>query len=92
MNIKSITKMAFQSILSNKMRTFLTMLGIIIGVFSVVVLISIGQGATSGVTENISSMGSNIISVNIKGRRSALDYNDVYNIEALEGIKNLTPV
>jgi len=92
MNIKSITKMAFQSILSNKMRTFLTMLGIIIGVFAVVVLISIGQGATSGVTDNISSMGSNIISVNIMGRRASLDYNDVYDIEALEGVKNLTPV
>ena len=92
MNIKSITKMAFQSILSNKMRTFLTMLGIIIGVFAVVVLISIGQGATSGVTDNISSMGSNIISVNIMGRRASLDYNDVYDIEVLEGVKNLTPV
>lgn len=92
MNIKSIIKMAFQSILSNKIRTFLTMLGIIIGVFSVVVLISIGQGATSGVTENISSMGSNIINVNIMGRRSALDYKDVYDIELLTGIKSLTPV
>ncbi len=92
MNIKSVTKMAFQSILSNKMRTFLTMLGIIIGVFSVVVLISIGQGATSGVADSISSMGSNIINVNIRGRRSALKYNDTYDIEVLEGVKSATPV
>lgn len=92
MNIKSVTKMAFQSILSNKMRTFLTMLGIIIGVFSVVVLISIGQGATSGVTDSISSMGSNIISVNIMGRRSAMKFNDVYDLEELEGVKSVTPV
>lgn len=92
MNIKSVTKMAFQSILSNKMRTFLTMLGIIIGVFSVVVLISIGQGATSGVTESISSMGSNIISVNVFNRRKSIDFKDVYDFEKLEGVKKVTPV
>lgn len=92
MNIKSVTKMAFQSIFSNKMRTFLTMLGIIIGVFAVVVLISIGQGATSGVTESISSMGSNIISVNIFGRRASFDYRDVREFEKLEGVKSVTPV
>ncbi|HAQ39508.1 MAG TPA: ABC transporter permease [Clostridiales bacterium] len=92
MNIKSVTKMAFQSILSNKMRTFLTMLGIIIGVFSVVVLISIGQGATSGVADSISSMGSNIISINIFGRRASIKFNDVYDFEKLDGVKSVTPV
>lgn len=92
MNIKSITKMAFQSILSNKMRTFLTMLGIIIGVFSVVVLISLGQGATSGVTESISSMGSNIISVSVFGKRESINYSDVNEFEKLEGVKSVTPV
>ncbi len=92
MNIKSITKMAFQSILSNKMRTFLTMLGIIIGVFAVVVLISIGQGATSGVTESISSMGSNIISVNVFNRRKSIEFNDVNDFEKIEGVLKVTPV
>lgn len=92
MNIKSITKMAFQSILSNKMRTFLIMLGIIIGVFSVVVLISIGQGATSGVSDSISSMGSNIISVSIMGRRQRFYYRDLDGFENIEGVKSITPV
>lgn len=92
MNIQSVTKMAFQSILSNKMRTFLTMLGIIIGVFAVVVLISIGQGATSGVTDSISSMGSNIISINVFDRRKSVDFNDVNDFEKIEGVKNVTPV
>ncbi len=92
MNIKSVTKMAFQSIISNKMRTFLTMLGIIIGVFAVIVLISLGQGATAGVTDSISSMGSNIISVNVFDRKKSIDFNDVYEFEKLEGVKNVTPV
>lgn len=92
MNIISVTKMAFQSIFSNKMRTFLTMLGIIIGVFAVVVLISIGQGATSGVTESISSMGSNIISVNVFDRRKSIDFKDINEFSKLEGVKSVTPV
>lgn len=92
MNIKSVTKMAFQSILSNKLRTFLTMLGIIIGVFSVVVLISIGQGATSGVMESMSSMGSNTISVNIMGKTQSFNYKDVNEFEKLQGVKSVTPV
>lgn len=92
MNIKSVLKMAFQSIISNKMRTFLTMLGIIIGVFSVIVLISIGQGATASVIDSISSMGSNIISVNVFDRRKSFDYKDLTEIENLKGVKYLTPV
>lgn len=91
-NIGSIVKMAFQSILSNKLRTFLTMLGIIIGVFSVIVLVSIGQGATAGVTNSISSMGSNIISVSVTDRRKNIKYDDIYELEKLDGVKNVTPV
>ncbi|MDD3340100.1 MAG: ABC transporter permease [Lachnospiraceae bacterium] len=58
-------KMALASIASNKMRSFLTMLGIIIGVVSLVVLVSIANGATSSVTESISSMGTNLLTVTI---------------------------
>lgn len=74
------------------MRTFLTMLGIIIGVFSVIVLISIGQGATASVIDNISSMGSNIISVNMFGRRRTFDYKDLAQVEKLKGVKYVSPV
>jgi len=77
MNIKNIIKMALQSVVSNKMRTFLTMLGIIIGVLSVIVLISLGQGATASVVDSISSMGSNVISVNVLGRNKSFEYKDI---------------
>ena len=62
-------KMAFSAIWSNKARSFLTMLGVIIGVVSVTVLISIGEGATSSVTDSISSMGTNLLQANIQTRR-----------------------
>ncbi len=58
-------KMALKSIAGNKMRAFLTMLGIIIGVFSLVVLVSLVNGATSTVTDTISSLGTDMLTVSI---------------------------
>jgi putative ABC transport system permease protein len=58
-------KMAWKSIVSNKLRSFLTMLGIIIGVFSLVVLVSLVNGATTSVTDSISSLGTNLLSVTV---------------------------
>ncbi len=58
-------KMALKSIAGNKMRAFLTMLGIIIGVFSLVVLVSLVGGATGTVTDTISAMGTDMLTVSI---------------------------
>ena len=55
--------MAFQAIVRNALRSFLTALGIIIGVGSVVVMVHLGQSATRSVTEEISSIGSNLLFV-----------------------------
>ena len=63
-------KMALKAIAGNKMRSFLTMLGVVIGVMAVVVLVSIGQGANSSVVESIEGMGTNLISANILARRT----------------------
>ena len=59
-------KMAWSAITSNKMRSFLTMLGIIIGVMSLVVLVSLVNGATGAVTSEIGSLGNDMISVTIR--------------------------
>ena len=55
--------MAFASLTSNKMRAMLTMLGIIIGVGSVITLTAIGQGASKAVSDRINSMGTNMIQI-----------------------------
>ena len=68
MQIMQTVSMAFKAIGANKVRAFLTMLGVIIGVMSVTVLIAIGQGTTASVTESISSMGTNLLTVNISSR------------------------
>ena len=59
-------KMAIRSISSNKMRAILTMLGIIIGVMALVVLVSLVSGATTSVTDAISGLGSNLLTVTIE--------------------------
>lgn len=58
-------KLAIKSILSNKMRSFLTMLGIIIGVASVIILVSLVNAYMSYMTESFASMGTNQITVNV---------------------------
>ena len=69
MNPVETIKMAFKAIWANKVRSFLTMLGVIIGVMSVTVLMGIGQGTTSSVTDSIASMGTNMLTVSIQTRR-----------------------
>ncbi len=69
-------KMALKSISGNKLRAFLTMLGIIIGVVALVVLVSLVNGATSSVTDAVSNLGSNLLTVTIsdnKGKPVKLD-------------------
>jgi putative ABC transport system permease protein len=63
MKQKTLLKLAWQSILKNKMRTVLTMLGIVIGVGSVIVMVAVGNGAQTQIQKQISSLGTNLILV-----------------------------
>lgn len=56
--------------MSNKVRSLLTMLGVIIGVSAVIILVSLGEGTSKSITERIQSMGTNMLTVNIMGRGS----------------------
>ena len=87
MNFLAAAKLAIKGIMSNKVRSFLTMLGVIIGVCTVIILVSVGKGATASVTERISSMGSNLISVNVRGMgaKTSLNAADIQKIAELPG-------
>lgn len=63
MNTTNLFKIAFKAIASNKMRSFLTMLGIIIGVASVITMLAIGQGSKASIQKQIAEMGSNMIMI-----------------------------
>lgn len=94
MDILQTLKLAFRGIIDNKLRSFLTMLGIIIGVTSVIALVSIGQGATSKVTEQIESMGSNLLTINIMGRgpNTTLSYDNVMEFSSSPYISGVAPL
>lgn len=86
-------KMAWKSISSNKMRSFLTMLGIIIGVMSLVVLVSLASGAASSVNSRISEIGSNLLTVNVKDDKgSPLKLEDIAKLAESGEIKDAAPV
>ncbi len=91
MFIQSI-KMAWESITSNKMRSFLTMLGVIIGVMSLVVMVALVDGATGAVTDEITSLGSDMVLVTIlDDKGSPLRLSDLTGLESLDGVNRVAP-
>ncbi len=93
MKVLQCLKMAMSAILANKMRSFLTMLGIIIGVLSVTVLVAIGQGTTSDTISRITSLGTNLITVRNNARRMVqLDLSDIESLRGVGGVNQVAPV
>ncbi len=86
-------KMALKAISGNKMRSFLTILGVIIGVVAIVVLVAIAQGANASVVSRIESMGTNLISVNIRARwQNPITLQDLRNLSGTDGIEHVAPI
>ncbi len=92
MKWKNLIRVAFQSIMRNRMRSFLTMLGIIIGVGAVIALVSIGNGAQRQIQDQIAALGTNLLmimpsfnrsgAVNLgAGTRNAIDLDDADAIQ-----------
>lgn len=83
--------MALKSIKSNKIRAFLTMLGIIIGVSSVIVMVAIGQGSTKEVQDQIGSLGTNVLTVSVTGSDVTFKEEDANQIHVVDGIEEIAP-
>ena len=93
MKFSQAFKMAFMALKGNKMRSFLTMLGIIIGVVAVTLLISVVQGATGEITGQIESLGSNLLYVQFTGTQpSYLTLSDLDGLVEDEDIAGVTGV
>ncbi|MDF2880674.1 MAG: macrolide transporter permease [Clostridiaceae bacterium] len=96
MNLIENFKMAIDSILSNKLRSFLTMLGIIIGISSVITIVSLGQGGQKSITGEFEKIGSSNVSIKINAEKAnTSDYftsEDIRQIkEKISSIKYATP-
>lgn len=93
MKFSQALKMAFVALKGNKMRSFLTMLGIIIGVVAVTLLISVVQGATGEITGQIESLGSNLLQVSMTGGEPTyLTLDDLERLEDHEYIYGVTGI
>ena len=82
MAIRQAFVMALKSLLARKVRSLLTMLGIIIGVAAVIAIITIGRGTMAKVEAQFDNMGANMISVSIYNRDSTrqIDVEDMYEL------------
>ena len=83
MRITEAFFLALKNIRTSKMRTFLTMLGIIIGVMAVIVIVGLGNGLSNYVTDLFSSLGTDTLTVTVSGRGSStrnVDVDDMYQI------------
>lgn len=91
MKILNIIKMALKNIKSNKLRSSLTMLGLIIGIASVIVLVGIGTGATNSVTDSVQSLGTDILTVNINSDDNSLKYSQVDELMEISNVDEVAP-
>lgn len=94
MNIGNLLKIAIKALNNNKLRCFLTMLGIIIGVASVITMLAIGQGSKDSIKAQISEMGSNMIMIhpgNMQrgGVRQSSDDNQTLTVADYESLKTI---
>jgi ABC-type transport system, involved in lipoprotein release, permease component len=85
-NLVENFKMALDSIISNKMRSFLTMLGIIIGISSVITIVSLGQGGQNSITGEFEKFGSSTVNVSIDSSKA--EQSDRITYEDIKQIKN----
>ncbi|HEY7024621.1 MAG TPA: ABC transporter permease [Candidatus Limnocylindrales bacterium] len=83
MNLIELIRLAFNRLRTSRLRSALTMLGVIIGVASVVALVSVGQGATSGITSQIEALGTNLLTVNPGSSTTGLTNNGFGTAETL---------
>ncbi|MDP4089082.1 MAG: ABC transporter permease, partial [Bacillota bacterium] len=93
MKLTKLFKVALTSVWSNKVRSFLTMLGIIIGISSVIILVGMGQGSQKAISDQIESLGTNLITVNITNRRvPTISDSEIADLKTKPGIKEIAPV
>lgn len=87
----NILKGALKNIVNNKLRSALTMLGLVIGIASVIILVGIGTGTSSQVTSQVQSLGTNILTLNIQSSDSSLEYSQLEEILSINNIESVAP-
>jgi putative ABC transport system permease protein len=92
MSIRELLRLSLSRLRTSRLRAALTMLGVIIGVASVVALVGVGQGTTSNITSRLAGLGTNLLTISpTGGGDSTLTLDDADAIAALSGIGGVAP-
>lgn len=91
MRINNIFKIALSNILSNKLRSFLTMLGLVVGISSVILLVGISEGSTTDIMDEVSSLGSNMLTVNINNSDYSFSFDELDEFLEIDNIETVSP-
>jgi len=93
MSTLELVRLALSRLRRSRVRAALTMLGVVIGVASVVGLVSVGRGTTAQITEQLSSLGTNLLTISPTGRSTtaSLTIDDATAIEGIDGLAAVAP-
>lgn len=89
--IYNILKEALKNIRTNKLRSFLTMLGLVIGIASVIILVGIGNGTSKEVTSQVQSLGTDILTVTISSSDTTLKYEQLEDFKNIDNVNSIAP-
>lgn len=87
----NILKCSLKNIKNNKLRSALTMLGLVIGIASVIILVGIGNGTSNQVTSQVQSLGTNVLTLNINSSDTSLEYSQLDNLLKIDNIESVAP-
>jgi putative ABC transport system permease protein len=93
MSILELIRLALSRLRTSRLRAALTMLGVIIGVASVVALVGVGQGTTSNITSRLSSLGTNLLTISPSGNSTShpLSLDDATAVAGVDGVAAVAP-
>ena len=91
MNIIESFKSALYSVRANKMRSFLTMLGIIIGISSVITIVAIGEGGKNAITKEFEDFGKSTVNIQVNRRATDVKSSDYFTMKDMEMLKSKLP-
>ena len=91
MSLAMTIRLAWKNILGNRLRSGLTILGLVIGIASVILLVGIVNGASQSINEDISSMGADVITASIYDDTNPIQYEDMDDIRKIDLIKDASP-
>jgi len=91
MSLIELVRLAFGRLRTSRLRAALTMLGVIIGVASVVALVGVGQGTTANITSRLAGLGTNLLTINPANGSAGLTLDDVAAIGKIEGVAAVAP-